>query len=140
MALPPATPNEAGDAAVWLVVPTTAPQAEATAELVGDLRDALAEVTAGTGLDPAVTGTVAIQVDFSEYLTDRLAVFFGAVLLLSFLLLMLVFRSLLVPLKAVVMNLLSIGAAFGLVVAAFQWAGPVRCSASTAPPSSRSCR
>ena len=123
----PATPNEAGDAAVWLVVPTTAPQDEATAELVGDLRDALAEVTAGTGLDPAVTGTVAIQVDFSEYLTDRLAVFFGAVLLLSFLLLMLVFRSLLVPLKAVVMNLLSIGAAFGLVVAAFQWgwAGPL---------------
>jgi RND superfamily putative drug exporter len=75
----------------------------------------------------AVSGVVAIQVDFSTYLTQRLFVFLAAVLTLSFLLLMVVFRSVLVPLKAVVMNLLSIGAAFGVVVAAYQWgwAGPL---------------
>ena len=62
-----------------------------------------------------------IQIDFSDYLASRLPYFFAAVLALSFLLLMAVFRSLLVPLKAVIMNLLSIGAAYGLVVALFQW-------------------
>jgi RND superfamily putative drug exporter len=57
----------------------------------------------------------------SQYLGDRMPIFFGAVLALSFLLLMVVFRSLLVPLKAVIMNLLSIGAAYGVIVALFQW-------------------
>jgi len=68
-----------------------------------------------------VSGAVAVNIDFSDYLTSRLAYFFGAVLILSFLLLMVVFRSLLVPLKAVIMNLLSIGAAYGIIVALFQW-------------------
>ncbi len=68
-----------------------------------------------------VTGTVAVNDDFSDYLEERLPYFFVAVLLLSFLLLMVVFRSLLVPLKAVIMNLLSIAAAYGVVVALFQW-------------------
>ena len=68
----------------------------------------------------AVSGAVAATVDFSEYLTARLPLFIGVVLGLSFLLLMLVFRSLPVPLKAVVMNLLSIGAAYGVVTAIFQ--------------------
>ncbi len=72
------------------------------------------------GVDVAVTGNVAVNVDFSNYLAERMPYFFGAVLLLSFLLLMVVFRSLLVPLKAVIMNLLSIGAAFGVVVLLFQ--------------------
>jgi RND superfamily putative drug exporter len=123
----PARLSESGEAAVWLVVPDTAPQDEATTDLVGDLRHLLPRVTDGSGLDVAVSGTVAIQVDFSDYLTQRLFVFLAAVLTLSFLLLMVVFRSLLVPLKAVVMNLLSIGAAFGVVVAAYQWgwAGPL---------------
>jgi RND superfamily putative drug exporter len=76
--------------------------------------------TSGTGLDVAVAGGVAIGVDFTDYLSERLPYFFAAVLGLSFLLLMVVFRSLLVPLKAVVMNLLSIGAAYGVVVV-FQW-------------------
>ena len=62
-----------------------------------------------------------MNVDFSAFLASRLPYFFGAVLALSFLLLMVVFRSLLVPLKAVIMNLLSIGAAYGIVVALFQW-------------------
>ncbi len=110
------------DAVVWRVVPTTAPQDQATGDLVTRLRhDVLPSATRGTGLDVAVSGSVAVKVDFSDYLAARLPYFFGAVLALSFLLLMVVFRSLLVPLKAVVMNLLSIGAAYGVVVAAFQW-------------------
>ena len=68
-----------------------------------------------------VGGLTAAVDDFAEYTASRLPIFVGAVLVLSFLLLMLVFRSLLVPLKAVIMNLLSIGAAYGVVVAVFQW-------------------
>ena len=109
-------------AALWRVVPTTSPQDAATTKLVSDLRDdILPPATADTGLDVSVTGTVAILVDFSDYMTARMPIFFGAVLGLSFLLLMTVFRSVLVPLKAVIMNLLSLGAAFGVVVAIFQW-------------------
>ncbi len=112
---------DAPTAALWRVIPTTSPQEEATTHLVERLReDVLPAATADTGLDVSVTGTVAIQVDFSTYLASRLPLFFGAVLALSFLLLMTVFRSVLVPLKAVIMNLLSIGAAFGIVVAVFQ--------------------
>ena len=120
----PAVPNDPDNttAALWRVFPTTSPQEAATTDLVERLRDrVLPRATADTGLEMAVTGTVAIQVDFSTYLASRLPLFFGAVLGLSFLLLMAVFRSVLVPLKAVVMNLLSIGAAFGSVVAIFQW-------------------
>jgi RND superfamily putative drug exporter len=114
--------NEAGNAAAWFVIPETAPQDSATTDLVRHLRgDVLPAATEGTGLDPAVTGNVAINVDFSTYLGERMPWFFAVVLGLSFLLLMVVFRSLLVPLKAVIMNLLSIGAAYGLTVAIFQW-------------------
>ena len=80
-----------------------------------------AAATQGTGIDVVVTGSVATQVDFSSYLSGRMPWFFAAVLGLSFLLLLAVFRSVLVPIKAVVMNLLSIGAAYGIVVAIFQW-------------------
>ncbi|HEX8582494.1 MAG TPA: MMPL family transporter [Acidimicrobiales bacterium] len=126
----PAIPNDpaAPTAALWRVIPTTAPQDAETTELVDRLRDdVLPAAEEGTDLDVAVTGSVAIGVDFSTYLASRLPIFFLAVLTLSFLLLMAVFRSILVPLKAVVMNLLSIGAAYGVVVAAFQWgwAGPI---------------
>ena len=104
------------------MIPETSPQDEATTDLVNRLRDdVLPEATDGTGLDVLVTGFVAVTVDFSDYLAGRLILFFAAVLTLSFLLLMVVFRSLLVPLKAVIMNLLSIGAAYGVVVAIFQW-------------------
>jgi RND superfamily putative drug exporter len=68
-----------------------------------------------------VTGPVAANIDFSDYLTQRIWFFYGAVLLLSFLFLMVVFRSILVPATAVVMNLLAISAAYGVVVAVFQW-------------------
>ena len=120
----PPTFNDPQDptAVLWNLVPATGPQDAATTELVNRLRDeVLPPAEAATGLDVAVTGTVAVNVDFSDYLSARLPYFFAAVLALSFLLLMVVFRSLLVPLKAVVMNLLSIGGAYGVVVALFQW-------------------
>lgn len=120
----PAVPNDPTNptAVLWRVIPTTAPQDEATTQLVSRLRnEVLPPVEVGTGLDVFVTGSVPVGVDFSSYLGSRLPWFFMAVLSLSFLLLMAVFRSLLVPLKAVVMNLLSIGASYGLVIALFQW-------------------
>ena len=83
--------------------------------------DVLPPLEEQTGTEVFVTGYVAGNVDFSNLLGDRLPLFFAAVLTLSFLLLMVVFRSLLVPLKAVIMNLLSVGAAYGVVVALFQW-------------------
>ncbi|CAN5421403.1 hypothetical protein BH18ACT1_BH18ACT1_04600 [soil metagenome] len=114
--------EDAPEAAFWRVIPTTAPQDEDTEELLDRLRsDVVPAATEGADLDPAFTGSVAVSADFSSYLGARLPLFIGVVLALSFLLLMAVFRSLLVPLKAVVMNLLSIGAAYGVVVAIFQW-------------------
>src|SRR5690606_26522025 len=76
---------------------------------------------AGTGIEVHVGGETAIMDDMAAALQERLPVFIGAVLGLSFLLLLVVFRSVLVPLKAVIMNLLSIGAAYGIVVGVFQW-------------------
>ncbi len=109
-------------AALVRVVPTTSPQDPATTELVRTLRnEVIPAATTGTGLDVMVTGRTAAAVDFTDYLAGRLLVFIGAVLAVSFLLLMVVFRSLLVPLKAVVMNVLSIAASYGVVVAVFQW-------------------
>ncbi len=125
----PALPNtlitgKDGDptAVMWRVVPTTAPQDQATTQLVHTLRDeVLPRAQTGTGLDVLVSGFVAVTVDFTSFVSERLVLFFAAVLSLSFLLLMVVFRSLLVPVKAVIMNLLSIGAAYGVLVAIFQW-------------------
>jgi len=120
----PAIPNSptAPTAVLWTLYPADAPQSEAASDLVQRLRqDVLPNVVGDSGLDVKVTGGVAVNVDFSRYLADRLPLFFSVVLALSFLLLMAVFRSLLVPLKAVLMNLLSIGSAYGAVVAVFQW-------------------
>jgi RND superfamily putative drug exporter len=120
----PSDPDDPSSSAAYLiqVVPTTSPQDEATATLVEDLRDdVVPAAVAGTTLAVNVTGTVAANIDFTQYLGQRILVFFGAVLALSFLLLMTVFRSILVPIKAVIMNLLSIAAAYGLIVAVFQW-------------------
>ena len=115
-------PSENQQAFQIFVVPETGPQDEATSTLVRNLRsDVIPAATDGSGLDVKVTGAVASSIDFSDYLGARLPVFFIAVLSLSFLLLMMVFRSVLVPLKAVIMNLLSIGGAYGIVVAVFQW-------------------
>jgi putative drug exporter of the RND superfamily len=114
--------SEDGSAIAAEVLPTTSPQDAETTDLVDRLRDDVIPPAAeGTNVDVAVSGAVAINADFAHYLSERLLYFLAAVLLLSFLLLMVVFRSLLVPLKAVVMNLLSIGAAYGVIVAGFQW-------------------
>ena len=120
---PPRTNNpDAPTAALWNVVPTSGPQDKDTTDLVSRLRDeVLPPAETAAGVQVAVTGMVAVNVDFAGHLTSRLPYFFAAVLALSFLLLLVVFRSLLVPLKAVVMNLLSIGASYGIVVALFQW-------------------
>jgi RND superfamily putative drug exporter len=118
----PAEVNDAGDAAIVMVIPTEAPQAEATTELVHRLRgEVVPEALDGTGVRAYVGGLTAVFIDLSDKVASRLPVFIGAVVGLSFLLLMVVFRSVLVPLKAALMNLLSIGAAYGVVVAVFQW-------------------
>jgi len=120
----PAIPDNPDNpqAAIWRVIPVSGPQEEATTQLVNRLRDdVLPPIEQDTGTQVAVTGDVAVNIDFTDYLESRMPYFFTAVLGLSFLLLMAVFRSLLVPLKAVVMNLLSIGSAYGIVVALFQW-------------------
>lgn len=121
---PQAFPDDptAPEAAVLQIIPNSAPQDVATAETVERLRDVVipAAIT-GTGLEVYITGSTAASIDFTSYLADRLVMFIAVVLLLSFVLLMMVFRSLLVPLKAVIMNVLSIAAAYGVVVAVFQW-------------------
>jgi putative drug exporter of the RND superfamily len=114
--------NEDESAAIWQVIPNSGPQEKDTTQLVERLRDdVLPSVEGETGVQLAVTGSVAVGIDFTDYLASRTANFFAAVLGLSFLLLMVVFRSLLLPLKAVIMNMLSIAAAYGIVVALFQW-------------------
>jgi RND superfamily putative drug exporter len=118
----PPQPNADRSAAIMQVFPTTAPQDRSTADLVQRLRDdVVPNALAGSGVDVKVGGLTAAVDDYAQYTASRLPLFIGSVLLLSFLLLMVVFRSLLVPLKAVVMNLLSIGAAYGVIVAVFQW-------------------
>ena len=120
----PDTPEDpaSASAAIIQVTPTTGPQDAETDTLVKSLRsEVVPSVTDGTDVVVNVSGAVAANIDFSSYLAARLPIFFIAVLTLSFLLLMMVFRSLLVPLKAVIMNMLSIGGAYGIVVMVFQW-------------------
>ena len=111
-----------GAATLAILTPTTGPQDEATATLLHELReDVIPAAVAGTPLQVHLGGQTAAGIDFAEVISRRLPIFIGAVLALSFLLLLVVFRSVLVPLKAVLMNLLSIGAAYGVLVAVFQW-------------------
>jgi putative drug exporter of the RND superfamily len=113
--------NPTGDTAMLTVNPTTGPQDQKTDELVRHLRsDVLPATVEGTDGAVMLTGQ-AMATDLSQRLTDRLPVFIVAVVAMSFVLLMIVFRSILVPLKAAVMNLLSIAAAYGVLVAMFQW-------------------
>jgi RND superfamily putative drug exporter len=118
MAFAGVAPMKSDTVALVMAYPTTAPQDEATSNLVHTLRNT---VIPSTGVEARVGGFTAASVDFSDYLGKRLPYLIGIVLLVSFLLLMAVFRSLLVPLKAVLMNLLSVGAAYGVIVAVFQW-------------------
>ncbi|HSH11368.1 MAG TPA: MMPL family transporter [Ilumatobacter sp.] len=112
----------ASEAFILRIIPTTSPQDAVTEDTVARLRtDVIPALVEGTGITANLTGSVPANIDFSDYLGGRILIFFGAVLAVSFLLLMMVFRSLLVPLKAVIMNMLSISAAYGVVVAIFQW-------------------
>ena len=121
-AVTPPFPNEAGDAAVMTAFPTTSPQNDETAALVAEVReDVIPEALEGSDVEVNVGGVTASIVDFSDANSERLPVLIAVVLALSFLLLVAVFRSLVVPIKAVVMNLLSIAAAYGVIVAIFQW-------------------
>ncbi|MBF6556868.1 MAG: MMPL family transporter [Acidimicrobiales bacterium] len=104
------------------VYPTTAPQDVATTNLIDHLRQqTIPAAIAGTSVRAYVGGNTAIFVDFARVLSSKLPLFIGLVVVLSFLLLTMVFRSIIIPLTAAAMNLLSIGAAFGVLVAVFQW-------------------
>jgi RND superfamily putative drug exporter len=108
--------------ALMNVFPTSSPQDRATTDLVHRLRNqTIPAAVSGADVRVLTTGLPPAVVDFSDYTAERLPIFVGAVLLLSFLLLMTVFHSVVVPVKAVIMNLLGIGAAFGATVAVFQW-------------------
>ena len=116
--------SPAGDAAILMVIPESAPQDAATQDLVDRLRADLPAETAG-GARLLVGGTTAAFVDQSELVTDRLPLFIAGVVGLSFLLLLVAFRAPVMALKAGLMNLLSVGAAYGVValVAEGGWAG-----------------
>ena len=114
--------SPAGDLAVLVVTPTTSPQDAATGTLVHRLRsEVLPAATRGHHVETMVTGAPAYQVDIAGGLPREMLLFVSAVIGLSFLVLMVVFRSVLVPLKAAVLNVISIAAAYGVIVAVFQW-------------------
>ncbi|MEU9791565.1 MMPL family transporter [Streptomyces sparsogenes] len=109
------------DTAVLTAVPQTAPNSGETKDLVHAIRGAVAGVEADTGADILVTGTTALNIDISEAVSDALIPYLTVVIGLAVLLLTVVFRSVLVPVKAALGFLLSVGAAFGVLVAVFQW-------------------
>jgi putative drug exporter of the RND superfamily len=114
--------NPAGDVAVFNAMPTTGPQDAETADVLHRLRHVVVPTaTDGSDLDVLVGGNTAGFVDLDRQMSARLPILIGAVVALAFVLLMVAFRSILVPLKAALMNLLSVGAAYGVIVAVFQW-------------------
>ncbi|HXG36789.1 MAG TPA: MMPL family transporter, partial [Dehalococcoidia bacterium] len=114
--------NEGGDTAVIMVTPASSPQSKETDSLVHRLRDdVIPAALAGSEAEAFVGGQTAAFIDIGQKISQGLPIFMGAVIGLSMILLLVMFRSLLIPLKAAVMNLLSIGAAFGVIVAVFQW-------------------
>ncbi len=114
-------PNSTGDAALIQVIPTTSPQDAATSDLVGRIRDDYAPLAAAQSVRVHVGGVVAIFDDFTGAIQDALPVFFVIVILLGALLTIAAFRSLMIPAVGAVMNLVSITASFGVIVAIFQW-------------------
>ncbi len=122
VAVTPPRVNPTGEVATFSVYPSSSPQAYATTQLVRDLREhVIPPVAARTGVVAYVGGVTAGGVDFATVLAHKLPLFIGVVVLLSALLLMVVFRSLVIPLQAAAMNLLSIGASLGVIVVIFQW-------------------
>ena len=114
----PASVNSAGTTAVFNVIPATRPQAQQTTTLVNTLRDTVLPKEHATSY---VTGTTAGAADFTHQITSRLAWLILAVVAISFLLLTTAFRSVVIATKAAILNILSIGAAYGVIVAVFQW-------------------
>ena len=114
-----------GESAAVVVIPTTGPQSTATHDLIETVRDRVVPAVVDEGQAVHVGGLTATQADESEYLGARLPIFIGAVIALSFVLLLIVFRSLLVAVKAALMNLLAIGASYGVMAVALQggWLG-----------------
>jgi RND superfamily putative drug exporter len=122
VAVAPAKLSPSGEVATITVYPHSSPQAYATTQLVERLRDKVVPpLQTRTGMAVYVGGVTAAGVDFATTLGHKLPLFIGVVVLLSALLLMIVFRSLVIPVQAAVMNLLSIGASLGVIVAIFQW-------------------
>ena len=122
----PVVDDESGIATIT-VVPRTGPQDEATAETVDRLRSSVfPDALAGSPADAHIGGQTANFADVGQRVNDRLPWFIGAVLLLSFVLLTLVFRSVLVPLKAIICNLLAVGASFGVLTVIYQWGWGLR--------------
>jgi RND superfamily putative drug exporter len=125
-AVSPVRLNPAGDAAVLTVVPSTGPQDTATEDLVRTIRDrVIPAATAGTGAEAHVGGVTATAIDTNTDIAKRLPLLIGGVVLLSMLLLMLAFRSVVIPLTAAALNLLSVAAAYGVVALALEggWLG-----------------
>ncbi|MFJ9040410.1 MMPL family transporter [Streptomyces sp. NPDC102406] len=120
-AVTPATFNKAGDTAIVNVVSKYKPSSVETEDVVHAIRDAGKDIKADTGAELSVTGSTAMNIDVSQKLNDALVPYLALVVGLAFLLLMVVFRSVLVPLKAALGFLLSVLAALGAVVAVFQW-------------------
>jgi RND superfamily putative drug exporter len=117
----PATVDKSGSAAVFNVIPTTAPSADATEDLVRHLRDSvIPDAEKGTTLTSYVGGQTASYIDLADRIADKLLLVIAVVIALSFLLLMIAFRSILVPLTSGIMNLLSVGAAYGVLTFVFQ--------------------
>ncbi|GEL94926.1 MMPL family transporter [Cellulomonas composti] len=115
-------PVASGDVTTVVVVPSTGPQDEATRETITRLRaDVLPAALEGSAASAHIGGQTASFADVGQRVNDRLPLLIATVLAMSFLLLMLVFRSVLVPLKAVVLNVLSIAASYGVMVMVFQW-------------------
>ncbi|CAL9508970.1 Membrane protein YdfJ [Streptomyces sp. enrichment culture] len=122
VATAPAFPNEAGNVAMMSVFPGSGPSSAETTDLVSEIRSDLApQLEAETGVNILVSGQTAAQSDFSQVLSDALVPYLALVVGLAFILLMLVFRSVLVPLKAALGFLLSVLASLGAVVAVYQW-------------------
>ena len=117
----PPAPNKAGDTATISVIPKSKPSSTGTEDLVHSIRDAGGEIKADTDASTLVTGSTAMNIDVSQKLNDALIPYLILVVGLAFLLLIVVFRSILVPLKAALGFLLSVMAALGAVVAVFQW-------------------
>ena len=118
----PVTYGQGGDTAYLTVIPESSPQSKQTSDLVDRLRDdVLPRAESGTALDLQVGGVTAGYDDFADVIVDKLPLFVGVVIGLGCLLLLLAFRSIAIPLKAAAMNVAAVAAAFGVVVAIFQW-------------------